>query len=346
VGVEVHGPDWSVVLRGDPLGYVDGVDRIPLREDVSSAVVAHLARVRGEAMTSGVAPNTGTLTIVVDTGQTTIEVAVRGPCPETRDLLWIGGPTVGELCVAAEPLLAFQVAVRAIAAAPLDALEPRPVTGSVEVVTLATGARLLWQGGAVVVTDVGGTTYIADRDAARNVMTALTDPARPYRLPTPRPQAKAKIVVGADVLELLGEGTLARPGSSVGFQRDPEGFAPLRWSADRLRDRLVWRAEAAMVTGITVMDGGTARGVAIDEPWAKAVADAVSELRVEGFLTDVGRLTRTIEVTYAPAPAQGATALVHRIELGTGGPPRQGCRARADGQGVQLSEELCRLLAQ
>jgi hypothetical protein len=339
--LRVVAPDLDLRLAGAPLAVVDGGARWPLVPDVAAAVLDHLALIRVEALvpTGAPIPAAPPLSIEV-TGKATVAVTIRGPCPGDPERTWVGG-AAGEVCVETAPVTKLELAARMIQAAPLAVVDPRPVPAAITDVTLASGARLHWRGAMVEVTDAGR-VWPADADGVARVVAALTGPATPVLVATPRPAATGSITVDGEVLDQLARDTLARPGQPLGYRLAPDAIAALRLDATALRDRELWRTEPSLLTAVAVTGGGKVRTVAGDDAWARELAEALAEPRAVRLLATAGPIRRTIELTYAPPPAAGAEPEVHRLDVGPS--TADGCSVVADGQPAVLERELCRLL--
>jgi hypothetical protein len=335
----VKGDRVDVELVGAPLGVETPDGRARLAPDVATTVVGHVAAIHVEELVHGdPQPRPVLLTIGVDGARGPVAVEVRGPCPGDPALVWIGGASTGEVCVAQAPVLAFEAAVRAIAAAPLTYVDPRVAPGPYETITLLSGATLAWQGAVVTVDG-----RPADDEAIARVVAALEAPATPTLAPAPRPATRGAITVDGRRLELVAGDVLVPTDTRYGHHLEPEVLAVLRLGVDDLRDRVVLRTEPSLLTGLAIAEGGATREVPADAAWAKEVAEAVREIRVDGFLAGAPPAPRrTIELTYAPPPTAGAQPEQHRILLGAN--QRSGCAATVDGEGVLLPRALCVLL--
>ena len=342
---EHHAAPLELVLVGTPLAIANRGE-LRLDPDVAANLLGQVAALRVESLVDPAlvppAPD-ASMRIAAETAIETLEV--RGECPGRPAETWIGG-SAGEVCVDNDALALVYARAALIARFPERHADRRPVAGPITEATLASGAIVRWRGAAPEVQDAAGAIHPADDEAVARVVAALTGPAEVVVLPAARPPAAGAITVttatGAERLELLRGGILARATGTAGHRLAPDAVAALRLPVDALRDRTLWRTEPSLLTGFAVADRAP-YAIGLDDPWAREVADALAAPRVVRFLpAPPSAITRTFELTYAPPPTAGAAPEVHR--LGVGARLADGCAAVADGTPVVLHPDLCTLL--
>jgi hypothetical protein len=342
--LELHAESFDLVLVGSPLAIAN---RGELRIDpaVAAGLLEQIGALRVESLVDAAhgPPAPGT-TLRVIAGGTVEHALVRGPCPDRPDEVWIGG-SAGEVCASGEALTRALGLAAMIAALPERHADRRPVAGPITEVTLASGATLRWRGAAVEVAAPSGEVHPADDEAVARVVAALTGAADVVALPAARPPATGAITVvaaaGAERLELLRGGILARATGAAAHRLAPDAVAALQLPAAALRDRTLWRTEPSLLTGFAVADRAPYT-ITADDPWAREVAEALAAPRAVRFLATPPAIARTFDLAYAPPPTAGAAPELHR--LGVGARVADGCAAVADGTPVVLHPDLCTLL--
>lgn len=343
--IEVRGDKVDTVLIGRFLALSTPAGPIRLRADVATAVVDHLAAVHVERLPTAPLAQTASVRISLR-GNADADLDVRGPCPDDPDLVAIAGAASGNACVAAEPLIALDAAVQAIAAQPIANADPHLITSVPHAMKLLSGVELRWRGASASIDGGAG----ADDDAVERIVAAVSAETTPVALPSSPPKVTGTFEIDSSPYDLLGADLVVERGAGYAHRVGPDVIAALRLPDGELRDRLVWLTEPASLTALEVIDHGKDRAIATDDPWAKTLAEAVRELRVVRFASPPSpAVRRTIKLSYA-RPQANAEPEVHTIELG----PRtkDGCFARIpstdvhslDRPDVVLAPDLCTLL--
>jgi hypothetical protein len=270
------------------------------------------------------------------------ELIQVGTCASGRVFVDSG---IGPGCVDAAALRTLEDALRTLAAAPLDALDLRPLPVDPD--------KLVLQDGTVL--GLGNAPRLGDADAdperVRELVRALTTRGEAA---VPRPAGKPSATITATdragtqvALELFDQGHLiARAGEPGAIRvRDAEWKVITRPAA-ALRDTVRWREDATTISAVTVDNVTYKRGAVLGE-WTREPAGKVDAALVEALVETLA----TVRAPVGPAP----TAIAHRLRvtitppagqptthtLELAAPSGQGCAGRVDGQPAMLPLPLC-----
>jgi hypothetical protein len=289
------------------------------------------------------------------------ELTEAGSCPGATGAIAVTGPA-GDGCVDADAWKAVLAAAFAFTGDPELVIDQRPAALDLSRVTLADGAvlelavhptiRLAAARGAPAAAAVD-----ADPTRVAALLAALAAPADVVPLPVAAP-SRALVLIARDgtqlVLDVYGDGIVARRGEPVGLRVGGDALARLVAAGTRFVQPMLWAEEPTTIDSIAI-DGATWRRGAVIGEWFRAPqgrnprADPILE-RLAAALAAPHPLAGAPPATFTaahtvvlsirrPGAADTAPLVEHRAELAA--PIAAGCPLRTGSTIVVVDVAVC-----